>query len=373
VTYPYGTVIETKGSDTRRLRTLTRRSALRDMAGPASKLSGLSLSGGWTATKELSGTSDTGGSFSHGYQVIHTDGRKAFLKALDYSRALRSLDPPAALQALTSAYIFERNLLQTCKSRRMDRVVQSVESGYVIVDNSQLGRVDYLILEMADCDVRSFLSASAKIDLAWTLRSLHHIATGIHQLHSANIAHQDVKPSNVLVFGESITKIADLGSASQRGTLCPRDDRDFAGDPAYAPPELLYGHMDPEWSNRRLGCDAYFLGSMIVFMFTGLNSTSLLLSNMAADHRPRKWNGTYKEVLPYLKNAFGIALESFAMTIPSEPFRTELKSLVNYLCEPDLLLRGHPHNRVGYAARFSLERFVSKLDLLARRAEYSIR
>jgi serine/threonine protein kinase len=343
------------------------------MGGPASKLSGLSLSGGWTAGKELSGTSDTGGNFSYGYLVAHTDGRKAFLKALDYSRALGSDDPPAALQALTSAYLFERNLLQTCKSRRMDRVVQSVESGHVIVDHSQLGRVDYLILEMADCDVRSFLNASAKIDLAWMLRSLHHIATGIHQLHSANIAHQDVKPSNVLVFGEAITKIADLGSASQRGTLCPRDDRDFAGDPAYAPPELLYGHMDPEWSNRRLGCDAYLLGSMVVFMFTGLNATSLLLSNMASDLRPGKWHGTYKEVLPYLKNAFGVALESFAETVPDEPLRTELKLLVTYLCEPDLSLRGHPHNRVGHAARFSLERFVSKLDLLARRAEYSIK
>jgi serine/threonine protein kinase len=341
------------------------------MSCPASKLRGLELLGGWTVDKELTGISDTGGNFSYGYQVSHKDGRRAFLKALDYSRALNAPDAPAALQALTAAYLFERGLLQTCKSRRMDRVVQSIESGNVTVDQSDLGKVYYLILEIADGDVRSFLSASSRIELAWKLRSLHHIATGIHQLHSANIAHQDVKPSNVLVFGQAITKIADLGSASQRGASCPRDDRDFAGDPAYAPPELLYGHMDPEWSNRRLGCDAYLLGSMIVFMFTGLNATSLLLSNMASDHRPGRWRGTYKEVLPYLKHAFGIALESFAPTISSEPFSSELKSLVTYLCEPDLSLRGHPHNRVGYTARFSLERFVSKLDLLARRAEYS--
>ncbi len=108
-------------------------------------------------------------------------------------------------------------------------------------------------------------------------------------------------------------------------------------------------------------------------MFTGLNATSLLLSKMVADHHPRTWKGTYTEVLPYLKDAFGLALESFAMTVPNEPFRTDLRSLVSFLCEPDLSLRGHPLNRTGHAVRLSLERFLSKLDLLARKAEYLIR
>jgi eukaryotic-like serine/threonine-protein kinase len=115
------------------------------------------------------------------------------------------------------------------------------------------------------------------------------------------------------------------------------------------------------------------LGSMIQFMFTGLNATALLFSNLAPDHHPKKWNGTYTEVLPYLKNAFGATLETFAASVPGEPFRGELKTLVAYLCEPDISFRGHPQNRIGHAARFSLERFVSKLDLLARRAEYTIR
>jgi serine/threonine protein kinase len=340
-----------------------------DMTCPASKLSSVPLPNGWTITREVPAGSTTGGNFSYGYEVINKDGRKAFLKALDYSQALKAPDPPTALQALTAAYLFERNILQTCKSRKMDRVVQSVESGVVTVDSSVLGRVDYLILEMADCDVRSFLSASRNISFAWILRSLHHIATGIYQLHAANIAHQDLKPSNVLVFGESVSKIADLGSASQKGIACPRDGCDFAGDRAYAPPELLYGYVDPDWSNRRLGCDAYLLGSMIVFMFTGLNATSLLFSHLAPNLRPGSWTGTYGEVLPYLTNAFGEALQVFKSSLPSEPFITELTLLVSYLCDPDYTRRGHPRNRVGRASQFSLERFVSRLDLLARKAE----
>jgi serine/threonine protein kinase len=340
---------------------------------PASKLRGLALSGGWVVDKELEGLSETGGNFSYTYQVKHEDNRTAFLKALDYSRALRAEDPPMALQALTAAYLFERNVLQTCRSRRMDRVVQSIDSGHVVVDPTDLGRVDYLILEMADHDVRSFLKTSSSIELAWILRSLHHIATGIHQLHSANIAHQDVKPSNILVFGTKVSKVADLGCASLKGAACPRDDKDFAGDPAYAPPELLYGFRDPDWNARRFGCDAYHLGSMVVFMFSGLSATSLLLSKMSHEHHPRSWNGTYREVLPYLTDAYGLALDAFAASVPLEPFRSELRELVGFLCEPDISLRGHPRNRTGFSAQFSLERVLSKLDLLARKAEYLIR
>ena len=343
------------------------------MACPASKLKGMKLSGGWTVGPDFAAVSDSGGNFSYSYVVSHEGGRKAFLKALDYSQALRSPDPPLALQALTAAYLFERSVLATCRTRRMDRIVQSIDSGHAIVDPSELGRVDYLIFEMADSDVRSFLSAAKDVEFAWKLRSLHHIATGMHQLHAADIAHQDVKPSNILVFEGRTSKLADLGSASQKGTVCPRDDRPFAGDPSYAPPELLYGYRDPDWANRRFGCDSYLLGSMIIFMFTGLNATGLLLSKMASEHHPRNWKGTYKEVLPYLQDAFGRSLQSFAESIPDKKHSAELRELVSFLCQPDLSLRGHPQNRIGYAARFSLERFVSRLDLLARRAEYSMR
>ncbi len=167
--------------------------------------------------------------------------------------------------------------------------------------------------------------------------------------------------------------MADLGSASLKGRVCPRDDKHFAGDPSYAPPELLYGYLDPDWAKRRLGCDAYLLGSMIVFMFTGLSFTGLLLSKMSAEHHPRNWTGSYKEVLPYLQDAFGLALQSFASTLAVLSAPPELTELVKFLCEPDLSFRGHPQNRIGHVARLSLERFVSRLDLLALRAEYSLR
>ena len=82
------------------------------MPSPAEKLSGVILPRGWSVAKKVNpGYGATGGNFSSTYEVVHESGKKAFLKALDYSVAFRAPDVPAALQALTAAFVFERELL----------------------------------------------------------------------------------------------------------------------------------------------------------------------------------------------------------------------------------------------------------------------
>ena len=54
--------------------------------------------------------------------------------------------------------------------------------------------VQYIVFELADGDVRSVISAADDLDVAWAIRSLHHMAVGLAQLHRTGIAHQDVKP-----------------------------------------------------------------------------------------------------------------------------------------------------------------------------------
>jgi hypothetical protein len=343
------------------------------MTPPAYRLEGLELDGGWTVGARLEpGPHATGGNFSCGYPILGKDGKRAFLKALDFSPALGAPDPARALQSLTEAYNFERNLLEMCTARRMDRVVQAISDGKVKVDDTALGTVQYLILECGDCDIRTQLSLVSRIETAWKLRSLHHIATGLGQLHSSSIAHQDLKPSNVVVFAGAESKISDLGCASLRGSTGPRDHLSFAGDAAYAPLETLYGYVDPEWNLRRLGCDLYLLGSMVVFFFTGLTTTALVSIYLNPGHHWRKWDGTYADVLPYLREAFRRAMESFGDHIVNSRLREELKLIVRQLCDPDPKLRGHPLNRRGVSNPAGVERYVSSFDLLAWKAELGI-
>ena len=125
---------------------------------PARQLVGLTLDGPWTVTELLERpASATGGCFSQGYRVVGADGTKAFLKALDYTGALAESDDPArVLEALTTAYNYERDLLAKCKGRRMSRVVTILADGKVRVSDSVDGVVQYLIFgEFRVCSGRA--------------------------------------------------------------------------------------------------------------------------------------------------------------------------------------------------------------------------
>lgn len=334
------------------------------MTSPARQLAGLELDGGWRVVGAVEFDDDhTGGYFSQAYIVETSSGRPAFLKALDYEWALEADDPARALQALTEGFNFERDLLVRCNG--FDRVVRAITDGKVLISGQV---VQYLILELAKGDVRSQVDLSKRFDLAFTLRALHHVATGLSQLHGAGIAHQDLKPSNVLVFDNKISKVADLGRASSKGYVPPHEDLDVPGDQTYAPPELLYHSIDSDWSRRRLGCDAYLLGSMVVFFFSGLGMTVRLRRELHDAHAWQNWTGTYVEVLPYVRDAFARVVESFEAEIPIE-VRGDMLDVVRELCEPDPALRGHPLNRARSGNQYSLERYISKFNLLATRAE----
>lgn len=340
--------------------------------GPAYRLVGRELQGGWKVTarhERVDGA--TGGKYSVGYDV-ERNGQKGFLKALDFSRAKNAPDLPAALQALTQAFLFERRLLEACAARRMDRVIAPIDNGEVLVDDSVLGRVSYIIFESADRDIRAQLAeAAARFDVTCKLRALHHIATGLHQLHGEGIAHQDVKPSNVLQFGP-ISKVADLGCASQRGAVGPMDNEACAGTRSYAPPELRYDYILPDFNVRRFGCDAYLLGSMVVFFFSALSMSASIFANLHPDHRPGAWGSDYPSVLPYVREAFGTAVDSFGTHVEGPVLRRHLVRIVRELCDPDPALRGHPANRIGHMNRLSLERYVGELSTLALRSHIGV-
>jgi serine/threonine protein kinase len=329
----------------------------------------MTLEGGWVVGERLDPPGGTGGCFSVRYRVTGPGGQDAFLKALDISAILNqtSGDVAQALQTLTSNYLFERGLVAKCADA--SRVVHGLSSGQALVQNAPLSRVPYLIFEYAEGgDVRRYLSASLSslVGIAWKLRTLHHIAVGLQQLHRRKIAHQDLKPSNVLVFAES-RKIGDLGSASEKGNPGPRDDQAIAGDVNYPPIELFYGYTEDEWE-RRLGYDLYLLGSMAVFFFTQTTMNALLVRRLDPVYYPDSWAGTFVEVLPYLQFSFAESLTDFEAHIPVAELRPDLRTIVAELCNPDPKCRGNIAV-IPSKGRFSLESYVSKFNRLAREAE----
>lgn len=339
------------------------------MLSPAEKLSGVMLPNGWAVTGQINKKPGaTGGCFSVGYNVRNGSGHEAFLKAIDFSGAFASPDPSRALQLLTETFNFERDLLAKCKSKNLDHIVRTFEDGSVVIDGLP---VPYLIFELANSDIRAHMDMSNKLDLAWTLRMLHNVAVGTQQLHGVGIAHQDLKPSNILVFQNLVSKLADLGRSAHPDHSAPHDGFVIPGAYAYAPPELRYGFIHPDFNQRRFGCDMFLLGNIIVFAFTRLTMSSVLFSFVAQEHLPRRWGGTYEEVIPYLQYAFNEALNTLAPNIPAE-VRRDIILMLQQLCEPDLSKRGHPLNRFQSKNNFSLERYITKLDVLAFKAKSNL-
>ena len=97
-----------------------------------------------------------------------------------------------------------------------------------------------------------------------------------------------------------------------------------------------------------------------------------VLNRLPSTSLPNKWGDTYKSLLPQLETAFAECLSEFNHSIDSE-LRTELVAMVQQLCCPDIALRGDLKNSHLGTQQYSLQRFITKLDLLARKYEYQIK
>lgn len=335
------------------------------MTAAAERLQGMTLAEGWQVNRLLHRSPEaTGGIFSHSYEV-EKEGTLAFMKALDFSEAFEpGQDTLRRLREFISAFENERDVLEHCKGRRLSHVTLALAHGFVDVPDmgSIEGRVYYLIFEMADGDVRRQLSTLTEADELWCMEALRSVALGLWQVHRERIAHQDVKPSNVLNYSDGVFKLADFGRASRAGTAALHDEYLFPGDRTYAPFELLYGYTHPDFIARRVGTDLFMLGNIAAFLFSGTNITADVAVRLDPQHHWKNWTGTYSEVLPYVQEAFGRVLADLSIDLPPL-VRDEVLSLVAQLCEPDLLRRGHPRG-LGTPTQFSLERYVSRLDVM---------
>src|SRR5947209_5250366 len=170
----------------------------------------MELEDGWKITEKVTRLAVQSGScFSVGY-LAERGRERAFMKVFDFWEAMQKPDPITELKNLADTYLFERELLELCKGA--NKIVRAVANGLIKDDRAPMGQLFYLLFELADGDVRKQLALSNRTDVAWRMRCLHQIATALQQLHKRGIFHQDIKPSNVLVFDRGKTsKLGDLG------------------------------------------------------------------------------------------------------------------------------------------------------------------
>ena len=302
---------------------------------------------------------------------------RAFVKAIDFAAAISAPDPIGELQRLTSLAMFEREAMELCGGKKLSRLVKLLAHEYVNLDptGNPMNQVYCLVMEAGSGDLRRQLSTVGTFPPSVILGILGDVALGIGQLHRHGVSHQDVKPSNVIsmtdmaVASQNLFKVADLGRVVHKAKTGPYDARQWPGDPHYRPPERWYGYVPSNWTDAREASDAYMLGSLVFFLFTGVPLPASTSQASPAPNASGKWTGGYVEALAQVLRSiqFTIITDDLLPQLP-ESVRDGVINAVKELIEPDPTKRGDKNARKQVGNPVDLERFHSRFKHLSSRA-----
>lgn len=331
---------------------------------PSTTLLNLTTPCGWEIIEKISTKQHSGGNFCSRYKVKNKSGDVAFLKAMDFTRAFDSSDPMKAINIITSEYLFEREILYYCKEMNLSKVVIPKEAGQIInpLHRPPLNTVYYIIFELADSDMRqSFINSE---DICWNdfFKAMQHICIGLEQLHFAGIAHQDIKPSNILHFRRMESKIADLGRVVDAKGRSPYLSLRFPGDQTYAPIEIKCGVTYKSFQDRYL-TDIYSVGSLIYQSIMGVGMTPSLSGEALLLHNSI-FSVSYEDALPTFLTAYSTLLARFydecCNLIGDNEIALEVVNIVKEMCHPDYNKRGAP-KVISRPYKINMRRYSSKM------------
>ena len=118
-----------------------------------------------------------------------------------------------------------------------------------------------LILEYCSNGSLSEAILNEKVDQYRNIQFISQIVSALEYLHANNIAHMDIKPSNILIDMFGRPKLADFGLAFDWDGK--KYVRSYTGTSAYMAPEIIGGkEYDP------LKADIWSLGATIYHMYT---------------------------------------------------------------------------------------------------------
>ena len=360
---------------------------------PRDTLLGKTIKDGWRLIERLDKKAgDSGGTFGTGYLATRGVAEFAFVKAIDYVAAFSSGDLAAELLRITQEFQFEREVLEYCTSRGMTKIIRFYGHDELFADgsNNPLMKVSCLIMEAGDKDLRRLVlnnGAGPGAGCAWNLFILSDVIEAIAQLHAGQIAHHDVKPSNVIatktegtasfqdtapapvgsISARQEVKIADLGRVVRKDTAGPFNTHGFAGDRRYQPIEAIYGHTPAEWVDSRDAADAYMVGSLIFYLFVGVSVQDLIAQYIAPKFYPANYRQYDQTLIAILVDATARALHEHLRPALPAVFADNIIQIALSLTHPDPRARGDTRARKQLGRPVGIDRIHQRLVLLARR------
>eukprot|EP00210_Caulerpa_lentillifera_P007167 g6857.t1 len=207
---------------------------------------------------ELLGKRIGSGAFGHVEEGVYVDEEGTRLQVAVKSNNLESEDSKTAL--MNEMRVFERvglhpNIVR-CYGGKLHSSLDD-PTGY------------YLIEERMEWDLGKFYkSQRQELTFKQFLEIFHGIAKGLEHLHNCDVIHFDLKPSNILLDGNYVPKLADFGCSKKRAhsyiTAAAR------GTMAYMAPELwLLGMYVKKAQVRAEKLDVFSYGVVMWETLTG--------------------------------------------------------------------------------------------------------
>jgi eukaryotic-like serine/threonine-protein kinase len=135
------------------------------------------------------------------------------------------------------------------------------------IDVGQAGTLNYFVMEYVEgVTIKQELEAGKVYLERDALEITLQVARALQHAHRRGLIHRDVKPANIVLTGDRVAKLADIGMAREA------DDRALAraekgmtiGTPFYMAPEQIHGREDVDGR-----ADIYSLGATLYHMVTG--------------------------------------------------------------------------------------------------------
>ena len=336
---------------------------------PAKHLIGKILADDWKVTDRITPKYQIIGEYFIETYVVKRGEDTAYLKAIDYSSALDSDEPHIALQRQTAIFAFEANLMDVCQSKNMSKVVKILGKGKIPPPEGGRIPVEYMILEYSETSIPDRLEFDRQINSAWILKVLHNTAIGLRQLHQEGFAHTALAPDNIRVSNEELQKISELSFAQDKKGSNPHTIDAENSNSDFLTIETIYGYSEPDWAHNAQAKDAYNLGSLVFFLFTSFNFTTILQAVLPDQYHSKNFTDEYSKVIPHLEEALDISVEFLKSLIPDKNISEELGEIIRMLCHPDPKKRGTKINidRIGQTS--NLEPFITKLIRLSREVD----
>jgi serine/threonine protein kinase len=345
------------------------------MPTPKHQLLNKTLSTGWTLVEKLDmGKGLSGGNFGIGYRATMGE-RTAFVKAVDFVTAMNEPDPILKMQELTNEALFEREVLEFCAAKGMTKVIHYIGHEYYpssVPGIDPLSRVSCLIMEAGEKDLRRLIHSSGLSTCAWNMQVLRDVSQALAQLHGGSIAHGDIKPSNIIATNTATTevKVGDLGRVIRGDKQGPFDTLRWPGDRNYMPPEMWYGNipgaLSAGWNNTRESPDAYTLGSLLVYLFTGASLQSLVINELPEPYKPGKWTGNYDDnLIAVLIDAHFKVLNKQLLPKVDHEMADGIMKIAKDLTHPNPVKRGDKRARSEIRQLVGMDRIYQKFEVLA--------